>query len=355
MVESFAAEIDAKQKSTTATIADAMGSTFWNLALTTLFMIAAVIIVAVWMAGIITRQLTRMIDGIHTFEKGDLNARLRVGSRDELGALSIEFNNMADSLQTSFEELERQKEKAEESNRLKSEFIAHISHELRTPLNGIQGFAEVLENELVDDPERAEYAATIRTSAQHLYRVLNDILDIAKIEAGRMEYEQVEVNTVDVVKDVVAIHQSTAREKGLTLVVDTTEAPVLVFCDPTRLRQTLNNLLNNALKFTEKGIVTLKVAVRGDCAEFSVTDAGPGIPTELHEAVFEKFRQGNAFVTRTHGGSGLGLALVKELVSGMNGTVSLTSEPGNGSCFSFTLPLARNKKCTKNDGSSENV
>lgn len=343
LVESFAGEIDAKQKATTATIADAMRSTFWNLTWTTVLMIIAVVIIAVWIANIITRQLTRMIDGIRTFERGDLDARLKIASRDELGALSAEFNNMADSLQTNIKELEHQRSKAEESNRLKSEFLAHISHELRTPLNGIQGFAEVLENELADDPERAEYAATIRSSAQHLYKVLNDILDVAKIEAGRMEYEQVDLNPVDIVKEIAALHQATARDKGLKLSVNTDEAPTSVLCDPTRLRQTLNNLLSNALKFTEHGSVILTVSTRGEEAEFSVADTGPGIHPDLHAAVFEKFRQGNAFVTRSHEGSGLGLALVKELVSGMNGTVNLFSEPGKGSCFSFTLPLSRRK------------
>ena len=170
-----------------------------------------------------------------------------------------------------------------------------------------------------------------------------------------MEYEQVEVNPEDVVKEVVAIHQSTAREKGLNLVLDIAAAPDVVLCDPTRLRQALNNLLNNALKFTEKGSVTLKVALRGECAEFSVADTGPGIPSELHDAIFEKFRQGGAFVTRTHGGSGLGLALVKVLVSGMNGTVSLVLEPGKGACFSLTLPLGRKKKNDKTVVSSADV
>lgn len=343
LVESFAGEIDARQKAATATIAGAMRSTFWNLTWTTLLMIAVVVVIAVWMANMITRQLTRMIAGIRTFESGDFNTRLKIASRDELGALAVEFNNMADSLQTNIAELERQKVKAEEANRLKSEFLAHVSHELRTPLNGIQGFAEVLEHELADDPERAEYAATIRSSAQHLYKLLNNILDVAKIEAGRMGYEQVELDPMDVVNEVVALHQSTAREKGLILSVDAASAPQSVICDPTRFRQTLNNLLSNALKFTEHGSIAVTVRQSDHMAEFAVTDTGPGIPAELHEAIFDRFRQGNAFVTRSHEGSGLGLALVKELVAGMGGTVRLVSEPGSGACFVFSLPLGPNK------------
>ena len=172
---------------------------------------------------------------------------------------------------------------------------------------------------------------------------MNNILDVAKIEAGRMEYEQVELDPMDVVNEVVALHQSTAREKGLILSVDAASAPQSVICDPTRFRQTLNNLLSNALKFTEHGSIAVTVRQSDHMAEFAVTDTGPGIPAELHEAIFDRFRQGNAFVTRSHEGSGLGLALVKELVAGMGGTVRLVSEPGSGACFVFSLPLGPNK------------
>jgi len=245
---------------------------------------------------------------------------------------------MADSVEESFKRLEEAKEKAEEANRLKSAFLATVSHELRTPLNGILGFADLLKSELADATQQ-EYAQIIHESGEHLLKLVSEILDLTKIESGEMTFNPVDVRLADFLGETVALHRSSAAANNLELTLNLGESmPATLHVDPTRLRQLLNNLLSNALKFTEQGTITVTTGADEQEVRISVKDTGPGIPPESQEIIFEKFKQLENFLTRSHGGTGLGLAIVRQLVEHMGGRVTLTSNVGAGSEFTLHLP-----------------
>ncbi len=311
-----------------------------DLTVSTVLMIVLVILIAVWMASFLTRRITAVITGIRRFEDGDLDHRLPVHGNDEMGRLAASFNDMADRVRESFGRLTEARHKAEEASRMKSEFLASMSHELRTPLNGIIGFAELLRDE-AESEEARENAEIIERSSRHLLELVNSILDIAKIEAGEMVLSRQPVPLRTLASEVAAVHQGAAAAKGLGFAVEMAEdLPETVTGDPTRLRQILHNLLNNAVKFTEAGEVRLAIARQPAGVAFHIHDTGPGIPEDMQDKVFEKFRQVDAFLTRSHGGTGLGLTLARHLVELMGGHMNLASVVGQGSTFSFTLPLA---------------
>ncbi|WP_246167833.1 sensor histidine kinase [Propionivibrio limicola] len=332
---------------------DAIGShlsaTAIGLVSSTLVMIALVIVIAIWMANVLTGRITQMDGGVRRFREGDLGHRLPVRSRDELGNLARAFNLMADEVQHSFARLDEARKAAEAANSLKGEFLANMSHELRTPLNGILGFAELLENEL-KDPEQQDYARHIRTSGEHLLELVTDVLDLAKIEAGRLDFDPEPFDLPDFLREVVALQNGHALKKGLRLELVADGVPAQVFADPVRLRQVMHNLLSNALKFTAQGGVTVRAfGVPGNgetdgsangCSRvrIEVSDTGPGIRLEDLTLIFEKFRQGESFATRTHDGTGLGLTLAKELVEHMDGEIGVESIVGAGSTFFVILP-----------------
>uniref|UniRef100_Q47AU3 Virulence sensor protein BvgS n=1 Tax=Dechloromonas aromatica (strain RCB) TaxID=159087 RepID=Q47AU3_DECAR len=319
-------------------VAQSLTSTAIGLWTSTLLMIGLVIAIAVWMAGLLTRRITGMISGIHAFQEGDLKRRLDARSSDEMGELAASFNRMADSVQDSFKRLDDAREKAEEASRQKSAFLATMSHELRTPLNGILGFAELLKYEL-DNPSHQEYATVIQQSGEHLLNLVNEILDLAKIEAGEMLFKRVPTPLAGLVSECVAGHQVTATAKGLGFDLNVAEGlPEQLVTDPLRLRQILNNLLSNAVKFTEQGKISLTVRPAGQEIAFAVSDTGAGIPPESLDMVFEKFKQLESFLTREHGGTGLGLSLVRQLAEHMGGRVTLESAVGVGSTFTVYLP-----------------
>ncbi|MGE5471557.1 MAG: ATP-binding protein [Bacteroidota bacterium] len=321
-----------------ADIQHSLTSTAIGLWGSTIVMILLVIAIAVWLANLLTGRITRMISGIHAFQQGDLKRRLDARSADEMGELARSFNGMADSVEESFRRLEEAKEKAEEASRLKSAFLATVSHELRTPLNGILGFAELLKSEL-SNPEQLEYARIIQGSGEHLLQLVSEILDLAKIESGEMTFNYGDIPLAAIVRESLAGHRSSAEAKGLALHLELADdLPATLHTDITRLRQLLNNLLNNAVKFTDHGRVTLAVRPVGDEIAFAVSDTGPGIPPEHLATVFEKFKQLEHFLTRQHGGTGLGLALVRQLVEHMGGRVTLESAVGIGSIFTIFLP-----------------
>jgi signal transduction histidine kinase len=233
----------------------------------------------------------------------------------------------------------RNSEKAAQSHsKMKSEFIARMSHELRTPLNGILGFSEYLKDEIKDSEQR-ECAATIHQAGHHLLSLVNTTLDLAKIEAGHMEIERRNHNPAEIIDRVVSIQRAFAGSKGLRLTsVIAADVPKCLHCDQTRLLQTLNNLIHNAIKFTDAGEVSVYVDRHAEGVLFTVADTGSGIPTASQSAVFERFRQADTFATRKQEGSGLGLALARELVELMGGRIWMKSRVGEGTVFHFTLP-----------------
>jgi signal transduction histidine kinase/ActR/RegA family two-component response regulator len=228
---------------------------------------------------------------------------------------------------------------AEESSRLKSEFLANLSHEIRTPIHGIQGMhALLLESPL--SAEQMEELTIAQESTTHLLALLDDVLDLSRIEAGRLALETLPFGPTAVVKGVVRSFLPKARHKGLTLECKADELPDMVSGDATRLRQILFNLLGNAVKFTERGRIEVEAWVedwRDDGVQvgFRVTDTGIGIPLEKQALIFESFRQVDGTISRRYGGSGLGLAIAQRLAKQMGGTMSVRSEPGVGSAFEF--------------------
>lgn len=309
------------------------------LTISTLLMVGLVIVVAIWMAQFITRRITDMIHGLGQFQAGDLSQRLEVKSGDEMGQLAKSFNSMADEVQESFKRSEEGRTRAEEANKLKSDFLANMSHELRTPLNGILGYSELLQLEL-DDPAQQDYAATIHSSGEHLLDIVNDLLDLAKVEAGRIELKPAEQDVARLANDLVGAHRAHAQAKGLVMELNMAEdLPATIVVDGQRVRQILNNLLNNAIKFTDNGKIALSLRRDGAQLAFSVSDTGRGIPAEEQEHIFEKFRQLDQFVTRDQGGTGLGLALAREFAHLLSGDLVVESQVGEGSTFTLFLPL----------------
>jgi len=232
----------------------------------------------------------------------------------------------------------RSRAQALSANAAKTQFLSHMSHELRTPLNGILGYAELLAEEL-DDGEQRESARIILSSGQHLLALVNQLLQLNRIEAGRDNVVLADEDIRALVEQAVSLHRASARLKGLELGAWVSPLiPERVACDRTKLLQVLNNLLHNAVKFTDSGRIELSLAPAGDNLAFAVTDTGRGIPPALQERVFERFFQVDSGDARAGDGTGLGLALVRELVGLMGGRVHLSSARGVGSAFHFTLP-----------------
>lgn len=326
-------------------ISDNLRSTAIGLTASTVLMVVLVIGIAIWMANVLTNRITEISSGIRLFQDGNLGHRLEVRGADEMAELSRSFNGMADAVQHSFGRLDEARLAAEEANRMKSEFLANMSHELRTPLNGILGFAELLELELTD-PAQQEYAQTIRASGQHLLAIVTDVLDLAKIEAGRMEFSFAQIHLPELLQEVVAVQRGHAMQKGLTIEVKG-DIPPEVHSDLTRLRQVLLNITNNAVKFTNKGHVSVRAKLddSGERVRIEVEDTGVGIKPEDLNLIFEEFRQSENFLTRSQQGTGLGLALARNLVKHMDGEIGVNSVPELGSTFYLVLPVkAEDKK-----------
>lgn len=240
-------------------------------------------------------------------------------------------------------ELEKAREEALAASRAKSEFLANMSHEIRTPMSAILGFAELLTGEK-DAVAVAEYVATIRRNGEHLLAVVNDILDISKIEAGQMKVVKAETDVPGTVLEVESLMSVRAATKGIVLRAEAeTAIPRVIPTDPVRLKQILVNLVGNAVKFTEAGGVRVGVSYvtdgpSGPTVQFRVRDSGIGMTAEELRGLFQAFWQADASLTRKYGGTGLGLRISKNLANMLGGDITVHSEPGKGSVFTLTLP-----------------
>jgi len=233
-------------------------------------------------------------------------------------------------------ELEKSKLAADDANRAKSDFLARMSHEIRTPMTAILGFADVLRRGYeTDQEERQEYLETIHSSGAHLLELINDILDLSKVESGKMELDLMQYSPASIVKEVTSILGVRAREKGIDLSYSfDTPIPELIETDPVRLRQAITNLVGNAVKFTDEGEVHVGVRLDKSGAEpllvIDVSDTGIGIPEDKLEKIFSPFSQADTSITRKFGGTGLGLAISRKLINAMGGELTVQSEMGSG-------------------------
>ncbi|MGH2721310.1 MAG: HAMP domain-containing sensor histidine kinase, partial [Actinomycetota bacterium] len=330
-------------------------STAGGLAVLGSLAVLAVAGVGLLVARAITRSLARVSEAAGDIADGNLSRRADVAEGDEIGALGAAFNAMADRLQRSHEMLEhRVEERTRELTsandelarivKAKSDFLANISHELRTPLNAIMGYSEILSDDGffgTNDPhEVRRQAGAIHESGRHLLALINDLLDLAKVEAGKLELHVDEVDFRTTVKDALLVMEPLARAKSQKLRTRIGKAPLRICVDEQRLRQILLNLLSNAVKFTpDEGVITIEVGESEGGLLFSVTDTGIGIARDEQRRIFYPFLQEDGSYNRKQEGTGLGLSLTRELVELHGGRIWVESEKGRGSRFSFTIPL----------------
>ena len=239
--------------------------------------------------------------------------------------------------------LRQAKEAAEASNRAKSEFLANMSHEIRTPMNAIIGFSDLLKEEPLEETPRS-FVGHISRAAEGLLRIINDILDFSKIEAGKMRVECIPCSLSEILGSLDSMMATTARQKGVDFRIERAAGvPDQIYTDPVRFKQILVNLVNNAIKFTPRGFVRVRVAAdtEGPSSRLriEVEDSGIGVPADKLQTIFESFTQVDGSATRKYGGTGLGLAITNRLIALLQGDISVRSEIDKGSVFTVTIPI----------------
>ncbi len=277
---------------------------------------------------------------------------IQAGAQDYLIKEAVSYGLISRSVRYAYErkqieiQLERAKEEALAANRAKSEFLAQMSHEIRSPLTAILGFADNLLEPQLQPDEVVAAAETIKRNGQHVLEIVNDILDISKIESRRFEVEQLDCSPAQIILDVLEVLQPRARGKGLKLELDWTPGvPATITSDPVRVKQILLNLVSNAIKFTKEGEVRIGVHLVEHVSQrpsdillqFTVSDTGMGMSPEHQQRLFVAYQQGGSWVSRTYGGTGLGLSISRELARKLGGDITVESEPDQGSRFAVTV------------------
>jgi signal transduction histidine kinase len=270
--------------------------------------------------------------------EGDFSGRLDVPNRDELGALAANVNRMNDELRRLYDDLEA-------ASRHKSEFLANMSHELRTPLNAVIGFSEILREKMFGElnDRQLEYVEDVLDAGRHLLSLINDVLDLSKIEAGHMELELTDVSLSEILKSGLTMHEEQATRGALTLGLEVLPEEIVLQADERKLRQVVFNLLSNAVKFTPPGgRVRVSAQVTDRVVQVAVADTGPGIDDDEQESIFEVFQQGRrGAVAARPEGSGLGLPLARRFVELHGGRLWVESARGQGTTFRFTMPVSQ--------------
>jgi len=314
--------------------------------------------ISIILAGAISFFLVRFIrnniltlkKGADSFADGNLDYQIKIKRDDEIGVLAASFNHMASELKNALETARSARVDAEKANHSKSSFLANMSHELRTPMNAIIGYSEIL----IEDAEEMELESfsddlvKIRSAGKHLLALINDVLDLSKIEAGKMTLFIESFDIRDMVHDVLNTIRPLVEKNGNQLNLSIDDTLNYMKADSTKVRQTLFNLLSNASKFTNQGHIDLSVGqceiAGADMVKFKISDSGIGMTPEQATKVFDEFTQVVDSTTREYGGTGLGLAISKRFVEVMGGGITVESKPDEGSIFTFTLPLIVSEK-----------
>jgi signal transduction histidine kinase len=349
--------------------------------LTAVISITAVVLISLLISNDIRRKIFLLKEGADRILKSDYQTKIDVSSTDELGMLAVSFNEMSDMLLqttasleeknklliTTQKEMEKARDKALESSRLKTEFLSNMSHEIRTPMNAVTGFTDMLLYTNLDE-EQINYAKKIKVSGQALLSLINDILDFSKIEAGELDIEKITFDIKLLVHEVCNLIRSKYKSKPIKIMTRISERiSFLVTGDPQRYRQVLNNLMDNAFKFTESGEIELAIDIEDEKDDWikihaTIRDTGIGIPRDKLETIFTPFQQADGSTTRKYGGIGLGLSIGKRISNHMDGDVwaespafyesnpsaSLIQEAasiagGPGSIFHFTAWLEKQR------------
>jgi signal transduction histidine kinase len=328
---------------------------FASIRRTSIFLLVGLgmaLLASVLVARRILRPLETLREGVERVGQGDLAFRVTVKTGDEIEALAEEFNRMSARLQDAYTGLEhkvaeRTRElvalnaQLDQANRLKSQFLANVSHEFRTPMNAIIGFTRLVmrKTEAQIPPLQHANLQKVLISAEHLLTLINGLLDLSKIEAGRMEITPVRFDLAELVLATAGTVEPMLKADRVTLVTDVARDLPPLYTDRDKLRQILMNLLSNAAKFTDEGVITVSAARVDGALRLTVSDTGIGMPAEALDYIFEEFRQVDMSSTRRHGGTGLGLAIVRRLARLLGGQVTAESELGKGSSFTLTLPV----------------
>ncbi len=287
-------------------------------------------------AVISERIRLRLTNGLtHTFM---VNCSPVLGSSGNAGGVLVSFDDVTQLEQQELE-LIRSKEEAEIANQSKSDFLANMSHEIRTPMTAIMGFTEVLRRGYGNGEKSAEYLETINKNSRHLLELINDILDLSKVESGQIDVENVPTKVHEIIRDVIEVLAISAKKKHLDLCYEPqSKIPEQVVTDPARVRQIITNLIGNAIKFTQSGSVTVRSSWHtNNIMQIDVIDTGIGMSEQQQAKVFEPFVQADSSITRRFGGTGLGLTISKRYASALGGDISLTSQAGKGSCFTLNF------------------